>query len=43
MRTSLPYLWVKLSCVFLIFAYKRKVMTYSDPIATYSHPKMNYI
>ena len=41
--TSLPYFSVKLSCVCLMFAYrKKKIMTYSDPIMTYSHPKMTY-
>ena len=24
------------------FAYRKKVMTYSDPMVTYSHPKMTY-
>ena len=41
-ETSLPYFGVKLSCVCLVFAY-RKVMTYSDSMVTYSHPKMTYI
>ena len=41
-RTSLPYFRVKLSCVCLMFAYRKKVMTYSDPMVTYSHPKMTY-
>ena len=31
---------VKLSCVCLMFAYRKKVMTYSDPMVTDSHPKM---
>ena len=30
LRTSLPYFRVKLSCVCLMFAYRKKVMTYSD-------------
>ena len=41
-ETSLPYFRVKLSCVCLMFAYRKKVMTYSDPMVTYSHPKMTY-
>ena len=41
-RTSLPYFRVKLSRVCLMFAYRKKVMTYSDPMLTYSHPKMTY-
>ena len=40
--TSLPYFGVKLSCVCLMFAYRKKVMTYSDPMVTYSHRKMTY-
>ena len=40
--TSLPYFRVKLSCVCLMFAFRKKVMTYSDPMVTYSHPKMTY-
>ena len=40
--TSLPYFRVKLSCVCLMFAYRKKIMTYSDPMVTYSHPKMTY-
>ena len=36
--TSLPYFRVKLSCV--MFAYKKKVMTFSDPMVTCSHPKL---
>ena len=40
--TSFPYFGVKLSCVCLLFAYRKKVMTYSDPIVTYSHLKMTY-
>ena len=42
MMTSFPYFGVKLSCVCLLFAYRKKVMTYSDPIVTYSHLKMTY-
>ena len=42
LSTSLPYFRVKLSCVCLMFAYRKKVMTYSDPMVTYSHPKMTY-
>ena len=38
----MPYFRVKLSCVCLMFAYRKKVMTYSDPMVTYSHPKMTY-
>ena len=41
-KTSLPYFRVKLSCVCLMFAYRKKVMTYSDPMVPYSHPKMTY-
>ena len=41
-KTSFPYFGVKLSCVCLLFAYRKKVMTYSDPIVTYSHLKMTY-
>ena len=40
--TSLPYFGVKLSCVCLMFAYRKKIMTYSDHMVTYSHPKMTY-
>ena len=40
--TSLPYFGVKLSCVCLMFVYRKKVMTYSDPMVTYGHPKMTY-
>ena len=40
MLTSLPYFRVKLSCVCLMFAYRKKVVTYSDPMVTYSYPKM---
>ena len=40
--TSFPYFGVKLSCVCLLFAYRKKVITYSDPIVTYSHLKMTY-
>ena len=42
MLTSLPYFRVKLSCVCLMFAYRKKVMTYSDPMVTYSHHKITY-
>ena len=41
-ETSLPYFRVKLSCVCLMFAYRKKIITYSDPMVTYSHPKMTY-
>ena len=41
-NTSLPYFRVKLSCVCLMYAYRKKVMTYSDPMVTYSYPKMTY-
>ena len=34
--TSLPYFRVKLNCVCLMFAYRKKVMIYSDPMVTYS-------
>ena len=30
--TSLPYFRVKLNCVCLMYAYRKKVMTYSDPM-----------
>ena len=41
--TSLPYFGVKLSCVCLIFAYRKTSNDlYSDPIVTYSHPRMTY-
>ena len=36
--TSLPYFEVKLSCVCLIFAY-RKEIAYSYPKVTYSYSK----
>ena len=41
-KTSFPYFGVKLSCVCLMFAYRKKIMTYCDPIVTYSHLKMTY-
>ena len=40
--TSLPYFGVKFSCVCLMFAYRKKVMTYSDPKVTYSYPRVTY-
>ena len=41
-KTSLPYFRVKLSCVCLMFAYRKKIMTCCDLMVTYSHPKMTY-
>ena len=40
--TSLPYFGVKLSCVCLMFAYKKKIMTYSDPVVTHNYLKVTY-
>jgi len=43
-KTSWPYFRVKLNCVCLMFAYRKKSndLSYSDPMVTYSHPKMTY-
>ena len=38
--TSLPYFGVKLSCVCLMFAYRKTA--YSYPKVTYSYPKVTY-
>ena len=40
--TSLPYFEVKLSCVCLIFTYRKNRVTYSDPKVTYSDPKVTH-
>ena len=45
--TSLPYFGVKLSCVCLMFAYRKIAyiylkVTYSYPKVTYSDPKVTY-
>ena len=37
---SLPYFGVELSCVCLMFTYRKKVMTYSYPKVNYSDPKV---
>ena len=40
-RTSLPYFGVKLSCVCLMFAYRREIAyAYSYPKVTYSYSKV---
>ena len=41
-QVSLPYFGVKLSCVCLMFALDKKVMTYSYPKVTYSEPKVTH-
>ena len=37
--TSLPYFGVKLSCVCLMFAYRKKI-AYSYPKVAYKYPKV---
>ena len=39
---SLPYFGVELSCVCLMFTYRKKVMTYSYPKVNYSDPKVTH-
>ena len=47
-KTSFPYFGVKLICVCLVFAYRKKIassypkVTNSYPRVTYSDPKMTY-
>ena len=38
-ETSLPYFGVKLSCVCLMFAYRKKI-AYSYPKVAYKYPKV---
>ena len=40
-QTSLPYLGVKLSCVCLMFAYRKNSLSYSYPNVTYSRLKIH--